>query len=334
MSPATIARGLNAAGFVTAVRSTAQVPRPAAVSILRQLQNEYLVVQQPFLGEEEDVYVDAGFRYHFDLPGLGSIAYQQVVDALPKVFVGKMNELVQIVKHMSILMALEYSSKDLALPPWRTLQALLSRWPAPPTRSLGSNVSFHSATLPRSSSWGSRDGTKSNGASPDGHLSVMPTRVVFDKAVKSVVGFDIVQSAVTLVTEIEAQNDVHIGSVVGETLEQRLELVSADWVADSEGEDSDAEDVGGESEQPSTLLDREASVVNEDSGDEPDGGLIDVAEKDAEVVADFPDNSFSADIQKLDQGVLFLPPGVDDTTDSFQKTHLLKHMEDTVKLCL
>lgn len=192
MSTDMLASALQANGFRALVRSTTMASK--GQSILRRLQHQHVVIaQEPFV----EIIVDTTFREQFMLPGQCSAMYREMMDGIPLIFVGSRDELLEWVTFISQFLALEYTSRGMLVPPWRSLEALMSRWPdassAAPWSS-GIRRSRHDS-LGGSDSISSDDGSDSAGTSRSGSspMSVLynPPAAAKASTVTAVFGFDV-----------------------------------------------------------------------------------------------------------------------------------------------
>ena len=197
-----LAQALRDDGFTDVlVRSTSpsSTEAPSKGSILRRLQNQHVVIKRTFV----ELIIDIGFRAHFELPGLASAPYSAMLSSVPPIFVGGRMELEELVAQIAILMARVYLDAGLAVPPWRSLEALLSRWPR---QQDGSGLKRESWGSDVRSDDGSDGGSSVGGFSPtgmfasrqssSGHLG-LPAKVVF--------GFDVKPTAVKVAEEVAVE---------------------------------------------------------------------------------------------------------------------------------
>ena len=197
-----LAQALRDDGFTDVlVRSTSpsSAEAPSKGSILRRLQNQHVVIKRTFV----ELIIDIGFRAHFELPGLASAPYSAMLSSVPPIFVGGRMELEELVAQIAILMARVYLDAGLAVPPWRSLEALLSRWPrqqdgsGPRRESWGSDARSDDGSDGGSSVGGfSPTGMFASRQSSSGHLG-LPAKVVF--------GFDVKPTAVKVAEEVAVE---------------------------------------------------------------------------------------------------------------------------------
>jgi uncharacterized protein (TIGR01615 family) len=137
MSADMLAPALQALGLSAEVRFTANRPRQ---SILRRLQHQFVVIK----AKSTEIIIDTAFREHFELPGKSGAAYRELFTGIPLVFVGSREELLELVTVISHALSQDYNSRDMPLPPWRTLEALMSRWPEASSAAIRAPVPWRS----------------------------------------------------------------------------------------------------------------------------------------------------------------------------------------------
>lgn len=125
-----LAMVLGKEGYKVSVRSAKgssfnhPVVNKTSTSCFHNLRHEFLLVR----GDEGIEYVvDLAFRDQFEIPH-PTDAYQEVLKAVPQVFVGPMASLVALVQLLGDQMAQVFTSNGLALPPWRRTSSLLTKW--------------------------------------------------------------------------------------------------------------------------------------------------------------------------------------------------------------
>jgi len=131
-----IAEELDNSGFSVILRSTS----PPSFSrdntaALRTLRHQFLVVRSPVRPRDE-IVVDLRFRDLFELPGIARSGYTAMLQDVPVVYVGEASALRSMVQQLAGFMAVEYAAKDWPVAPWRSADALLSRWFARSTTDL------------------------------------------------------------------------------------------------------------------------------------------------------------------------------------------------------
>lgn len=97
----------------------------------KHLRHQFLLVTAP--GSAQVSYVvDVLFREQWCIPQ-PSPTYAAVLDALPEVLVAPATSMPALVKLLSPEVAASFEMRKMALPPWRTQDALMSKWaPAKP----------------------------------------------------------------------------------------------------------------------------------------------------------------------------------------------------------
>lgn len=74
-----------------------------------------------------ELIVEPKLREQFEI-AQPTEAYRQLLDYLPREYVGSPSRLRSIVEAVSHAMAEAFKAQDLALPPWRRASAALSKW--------------------------------------------------------------------------------------------------------------------------------------------------------------------------------------------------------------
>ncbi|XP_022771546.1 uncharacterized protein LOC111314440 [Durio zibethinus] len=108
---------------------------------------EFIDVVQPVSSTRQNRYfIDLDFASEFEIARPTS-EYSRLLQYLPRVFVGKKEELEKIVKVMSDSAKRSLKSKDLSLPPWRKNRYMQNKWLAPYRRTTNQiPASFSSLT--------------------------------------------------------------------------------------------------------------------------------------------------------------------------------------------
>jgi len=187
MSADMLAPALQALGLSAEVRFTANRPRQ---SILRRLQHQFVVIK----AKSTEIIIDTAFREHFELPGKSGAAYRELFTGIPLVFVGSREELLELVTVISHALSQDYNSRDMPLPPWRTLEALMSRWPEASSAAIRAPVPWRS---PRESVGGSDGDDGSDSSLGSSRELASPTSVMHFSTVRAttpvaaVFGFDV-----------------------------------------------------------------------------------------------------------------------------------------------
>ncbi|KAE8662372.1 cycloartenol synthase 2-like [Hibiscus syriacus] len=91
-------------------------------------------------------FVDLDFASEFEI-ARPTIEYSRLLQHLPRVFVGKDEELKRIVKVMSDSVKKSLKSKELTLPPWRKNRYMRNKWFGPYNRATNQNPTAKSSTL-------------------------------------------------------------------------------------------------------------------------------------------------------------------------------------------
>ncbi|XVF21311.1 hypothetical protein REPUB_Repub12eG0080100 [Reevesia pubescens] len=108
------------------------------------------VVQSVSSTWQNRYFIDLDFASEFEIARPTS-DYSRLLQYLPRVFVGKNEELKKIVKVMSDLAKRSLRSKELSLPPWRKNRYMQNKWFGPYRRTTNqtqaSSSSFTSATI-------------------------------------------------------------------------------------------------------------------------------------------------------------------------------------------
>jgi uncharacterized protein (TIGR01615 family) len=108
----------------SALQTSSQAPQ---ANFFRNLRHEFLLVRGQGEYEGLEYVVDLAFRDQFEIPQ-PTPGYQELLKAVPQVFVGTMSSLVSIVKLLGREIGLSFEEKGLALPPWRHTDSLLTKW--------------------------------------------------------------------------------------------------------------------------------------------------------------------------------------------------------------
>jgi uncharacterized protein (TIGR01615 family) len=134
-----IARELLAAGYLVQLRDEAAGERPRDVrQCLQQLRHRFVVCMgargagDDCGGEEphylaEPLVVEPRFRDQFVI-AQPTRAYEALLEAVPPCFVGTAARLEAVVAFLCEEMAGAFKQQGLAVPPWRSKQATLSKW--------------------------------------------------------------------------------------------------------------------------------------------------------------------------------------------------------------
>lgn len=95
----------------------------------RNLRHEFLLVRGSPGSDYEglEYVVDLRFRDQFEIPH-PTPTYQEVLAAVPQVFIGPLSRLQAVVKTLTREMAASFEERGLSIPPWRKFHALLSKW--------------------------------------------------------------------------------------------------------------------------------------------------------------------------------------------------------------
>lgn len=89
-------------------------------------------------------FVDLDFVPEFEI-ARPTAQYQRLVQSLPNIFVGKIEELTQVLKVMSAAAKRSLKSRDLHLPPWRKHRYMRNRWFGPYKRT--TNLLFSQSSV-------------------------------------------------------------------------------------------------------------------------------------------------------------------------------------------
>lgn len=89
-------------------------------------------------------FVDLDFVPEFEI-ARPTAQYERLVQSLPNIFVGKIEELTQVVKVMSTAAKRSLKSKDLHLPPWRKHRYMRNKWFGPYKRT--TNLLFSQSSV-------------------------------------------------------------------------------------------------------------------------------------------------------------------------------------------
>lgn len=112
------------------VTDTLRSRSPSLFSVLGQAQRHAFISVDTGGTSADDgalLIVDPSFREQFAVARPTAV-YTEILQALPCVFVGSASRLSQLVQWLAHKMKDCYAASGMALPPWRTSQALLVKW--------------------------------------------------------------------------------------------------------------------------------------------------------------------------------------------------------------
>jgi uncharacterized protein (TIGR01615 family) len=93
----------------------------------RHLRHEFLLVRGEGDWEGADFIVETRLREHFTIMHPAT-HFAGLLQLVPNIFVGSASRLMPVIRDMCEGMAESFEAKGLPLPPWRKLQAMISKW--------------------------------------------------------------------------------------------------------------------------------------------------------------------------------------------------------------
>jgi len=118
-----LAQEFKAMGYSVWVRTAVG----GGVEWFRHLQHRFLLVEGDADYPDQLYVVDPNFRDQFVL-ARSTRQFDRVIDALPKVFVGRGKKLVPAVQLACSEISVAFADLDMELPPWRRKSSMISKW--------------------------------------------------------------------------------------------------------------------------------------------------------------------------------------------------------------
>ncbi|KAJ4956453.1 hypothetical protein NE237_013236 [Protea cynaroides] len=100
---------------------------------------EFIDVISSDSGWEQRYIVDVDFAGEFEI-ARPTVNYERLLDALPKVYIGRVEELKQIVRIMADAAKRSLKSRDLSFPPWRKNRYMQTKWFGPYKRTMNQGL--------------------------------------------------------------------------------------------------------------------------------------------------------------------------------------------------